>query len=81
MLALERHPVCCLLYLHRRMAGQQLDHHACMRRIEMLDQDERHAGAGREGSEQPPGRIEATSRGAQPDDREMVIPKRRVTPL
>ena len=68
MLALDRHPVCCLLYLHRRMAGQQITHHARMRRIEVLDQNERHAGAGREGSEQPPGRIEAASRGADRDD-------------
>jgi hypothetical protein len=63
------------------MAGQQIDHHARMRRIEMLDQNEGHAGSRRERGEQPAGSIEATSRGAQPDDREMVIPKRRVTPL
>jgi hypothetical protein len=59
------------------MAGQQIDHHARMRRIEVLDQNERHAGAGREGGEQPPGRIEAASRGAEPDDREAVMAKRR----
>jgi hypothetical protein len=47
----------------------------------MLDQNEGHAGGRRERGEQPPGSIEATSRGTQPDDREMVIPKRRVTPL
>ena len=81
MLALERHPVCCLLHRHRRMAGQQIDHHARMRRIEMLDQNERHAGAGREGSEQPAKGIEATSRGAEPDNREAVMPQRRATPL
>ena len=51
MLALERHPVCCLLHRHRRMAGQQIDHHARVCRIEMLDQNECHAGSGREGSE------------------------------
>ena len=73
MLAFERHPVCGLLYLHRRMAGQQINHHARMRRIEVLDQNERHAGAGREGSEQPPGRVEAAGRGAEPDDREAVM--------
>ena len=72
MLALERHPVCCLLYLHRRMAGQQIDHHARMRRIEMLDQNEGHAGAGRERGEQPPEGIEAARRGAEPNDREAV---------
>jgi hypothetical protein len=64
----------CLLYRHRRMAGQQIDHHARMRRIEMLDQNKRHAGAGREAGEQPAGRIEAAGRGAEPDDREAVMP-------
>ena len=75
MLALERHPVCCLLHRHRRMAGQQIDHHARMRRIEMLDQNEGHAGAGREGGEQSPGSIEAPSRGAETDNREAVMPR------
>src|SRR5208282_2219953 len=80
MLALEPHPVRCLLHLHRRMAGQQIDHHAHMRRIEMLDQNEGHAGAGRERGEQPPGGIEAAGRGAKPDDREAVMPGWRATP-
>src|SRR5271166_1156282 len=80
MLGLERHPVCCLLHFHRRMAGQQIDHHARMRRIEMLDQNEGHAGAGRERGEQPPGGIEAAGRGAKPDDREAVMPGWRATP-
>jgi hypothetical protein len=80
MLALEQHPVCCLLYLHRRMAGQQIDHHARMRRIKMLDQNERHASAGRERGEQPPGSIKAAGRGAEPDDREAVSLERRAKP-
>jgi|SRR5277367_4363786 len=80
MLALDRHPVCRLLYLHRRMAGQQIDHHADMCRIEMLDQDKRHAGAGWEGGEQPPGSIEAAGRGAQPDNWEVVVAEWRATP-
>src|SRR5208282_4169312 len=67
VLALERHPVCCLLYLQRRMAGQQIDHHARMRRIEMLDQNEGHAGAGGEHGKQPPEGIEATRRSAEPN--------------
>ena len=74
MLALERHPVRRLLYFHRRMAGQQIDHHARMRRIEMLDQNEGHAGAGRERVEQPADSIKAAGRGAEPDDREAVSP-------
>ena len=81
VLALERHPVRRLLYRHRRMAGQQIDHHARMRRIKMLDQNERHAGAGREGSQQPAGSIKAASRGAEPDHREAVTHQRRATPL
>src|SRR5208282_4079563 len=80
MLWLERHPVCCLLYLHRSMAGQQIDHHARMRRIEMLDQNEGHAGAGRERSKQPPEGVEAAGRGTEPDDPEAVMPERRATP-
>ena len=75
MLALELHPVDRLLYLHRRMAGQQIDHHARMRRIEMLDQNEGHAGAGRERNKQPPEGVEAAGRGAEPDDREAVRPE------
>jgi hypothetical protein len=58
------------------MAGQQIDHHARMSRIEVLDQNEGHAGADRERSEQPPEGIEATRRGAEPDDREAVMPGR-----
>ena len=77
---LERHSVCCLLYRHRRMAGQQIDHHARMGRIEMLDQNKRHAAAGREAGEQPPGSIKPSSRGAEPDDREVVMRKRRAEP-
>jgi hypothetical protein len=59
------------------MAGQQINHHARMRRIEVLDQYECHAGAEREGSEQPPGSIEAAGRGAEPGDREVGMPERR----
>jgi hypothetical protein len=51
-----------------------------MRRIEMLDQKERHAGAGGEHGEQPPEGIEATRRGAEPDDRKAVAPEWRAAP-
>ena len=57
------------------MTGQQIDHHARMRRIEVLDQNEGHAGAGRERSKQPPESVEAAGRGAEPDDREAVRPE------
>jgi len=46
-----------------------------MRRIEVLDQNEGHAGAGRERSKQPPESLEAAGRGAEPDDREAVRPE------
>ncbi len=72
MLGLDRHPVRCLLNLQRRVAGEQIDHHAGMRRIEMLDQDEGHAGAGGEHGEKSAAGIEAAGRGAQPDDRVAV---------
>ena len=81
MFARDRHPVSGLLYLQRRMAGQQVDHHARMRRIEMLDQDEGHAGAGREHGEQPAAGIESAGRGAEPDDGETFSPERRAEPL
>ena len=78
MLGLDRHPVRRLLDLERRMAGQQVDHHARMRRIEMLDQDESHAGAAGERGEQPAERVEAAGRGAEPDHRELVSRERRI---
>ena len=51
-----------------------------MRRIEMLDQNERHASARGEHGEQPPEGIEATRRGAEPDDRKAVAPEWRAAP-
>jgi hypothetical protein len=60
------------LHLHRRMTSQQIDHHARMRRVEMLDQNEGHAAAGREHVEQAPEGIEAAGRCAEPDDREAL---------
>ena len=59
MLALERHAIGRLQYLHLRMAGQQLDHHAVMRRVEMLDQDEGHAVVGRQARRRACGRRRA----------------------
>jgi hypothetical protein len=46
-----------------------------MCRIEVLDQNEGHAGAGRERGEQPAEGVEATGRGAEPDDREALRPE------
>ena len=46
----------------------------------MLDQNEGHAGVGRQRVEQLAERIEAAGRGAEPDDRKAVI-LGRDTPL
>jgi hypothetical protein len=51
-----------------------------MRRIEMLDQNEGHAGAGREDREQPAEGIKAARRGAEPDNREAISRARRSAP-
>ena len=71
MVALDRHSVRCLPHGHRRVAGQQVHHHAFVGRIEMLDQDEGHAVAGRQRVHQLPAGIEAARRGADADDREI----------
>ncbi len=77
MVGLERHAVRRLLHRHRRMPGQQIDHHARMRRIEMLDQDERHAGVAGERIEQPADGFEPAGRGAEPDHRKTISRMRR----
>ena len=62
VVALELHPVCRLQNLHRRVAGQQIDHHALVLRIEMLDQHEGHAAVGRQRVEELLEGVEATCR-------------------
>jgi hypothetical protein len=46
MFALDRHTIGRLHDGHCRVARQQIHHHAFMGRIEVLDQDERHAAIG-----------------------------------
>ncbi len=58
MLALDLHAVRRLADFHRRMAGQQLDQHAFMGRIEVLDQNEGEAGAGGQRVQKHPARVE-----------------------
>jgi len=55
------------------MSSQQLDHHALVRRIEMLDHDEGHAAVGRERVEEFLKRIEAAGRSADANHREVAI--------
>ena len=74
---LYHHSICSLPYGHRRVAGKQLDHHAFVGRIEMLDKDEGHAGAGRKRLQEFSAGIEATSRGAYSDDCEISRSARR----
>ncbi len=76
MFGLERHAVRGLLHLHPRMAGQQIDHHARMGRVEVLDQNERHAAAGRQRVKKLAGGVEAAGRRADPDDGEGEAPGR-----
>ena len=77
VVALERHSVGGLPHGHRRVAGQQVHHHAFVGRIEMLDQDEGHAVAGRQRVQQLPAGVEAARRGADPDDDEISDAARR----
>ena len=71
VVALDRHSVRRLPHGHRRVAGQQVHHHAFVGRIEMLDQDEGHAVAGGQRVHELPAGIEAARRGAYSDDREV----------
>ena len=71
MVARERHPVRRLQHLHWRVASEQIDHQALMRRIEMLDQDEGHAAVGRQGVKKLLEGVETTGRGPQSNDWEI----------
>ena len=44
-----------------------------MRRIEVLDQDKSHAGVGRKRVKEPAEGIEAAGRGAEANDRKIMI--------
>jgi hypothetical protein len=55
------------------VAGQQLGHHALMRRIEMLDQDEGHAAAGGKSRKELPEGVETARRSAHADDGRAII--------
>jgi GH43 family beta-xylosidase len=68
MFALDLHPIFRLLHAYRRVASQQVDHHAFMIRIEMLNQNKRHAGIDGECTEQLPAGVETACRCAYSDD-------------
>ena len=70
-LAFDRHSVGRLQDRHRRVAGEQVDHHAVVARVEVLDEDEGHAVIGGQRAEQLPAGVEAAGRGADRHDREI----------
>ena len=65
---LDAHAVLGLADRHRRRLGQRLGEEARVRRIEVLDEHERHPGVGRERAEQLRERLEPAGRGADADD-------------
>ena len=77
VLARDRHPLCRLPYRHRGVAGQQIDHQAFVVRIEMLDHDERHAGARRQRAQQLAAGVEPAGGRADGDHREILLGSRR----
>jgi len=77
MVALKRHSISGLADAHRGMAGQQLNHHAFVGRVEMLDENESHAVADGKALDELSTGIEAARRGAHPDDQKVVLASRR----
>ena len=72
VLAFEQHAIGGLHDSHGGAVGQQLRHHAFMRRVKMLHEDERHAIVGRQRSKKLAACLEAACRGAYPDDRKVL---------
>src|SRR6202048_2727686 len=79
LIALDRHVLRRLQHLHRSVAGQKTDHHALVRRIEMLNQDEGHAGVGRKGVEELVESLQSPCRSAETDHPEVVGPGRSLS--
>lgn len=77
VLAFDRHPVLRLPHGQGRRSGEQIHHQTFVGGIEMLDEDEGHAGAGGKRSDQARARFEPARRGADADDHEIVTPARR----
>jgi hypothetical protein len=71
VVAREQHAVCRLQNLHWRVACEQIDHQALVRRIEMLDQHEGHAAVGRQRVEELLEGVQTTGRGPQCNNREI----------
>ena len=79
MIGLDQHSINRLQHKHRRVACQQVHHHAVVGRIEMLDQDKGHAVSGWQRAYQLSAGIKAAGRSTDRDDRELVRATLRVT--
>ena len=64
----HRRAICGLDHRHRGCSAQQLDKHAAMLRVEMLDQHESHPAIRGHVGEEGPKRLQAASRGPDADD-------------
>ena len=71
VVVLDRHSFGCLPDRHRCGSGQQVDHHAFMRRIEMLNEDEGHAIGDRKRADELPASLETAGGRANADNREI----------
>ena len=68
MLDFDGHPVDRLQHLHPRMGGEKIRHQTFMGRVEMLNEDERHSGVGRQRVQKPPAGIQAAGRCTDPNN-------------
>ena len=75
-LAFDFHPVGRQQDWHRRMARQQIHHHAVVARVEVLHDDEGHAIDRRKRVQEFAARVEAAGRGADRDDRKITTAAR-----
>ena len=66
VVGLELHAIRRLAHGHRGVPGQQVHHHAFMRRVEMLDQNESHAIALGQRADQLPAGLKAAGRAPMP---------------
>jgi hypothetical protein len=77
MIAFDLHSFGRLHDRHGCRAGQQLHHHAFVRWIEVLYQDERHAAIDWQRGQEFPACTQTTRRGTDPDDWEISATRRR----
>jgi len=78
VVTLDRHAIRRLQHSHRGVAREQIDHHAFVRWVEVLNQDERHAVIGGQRTQEFAARLQATGRGTNSDEREVTGGRRPV---